>query len=792
MGAPLSFLDHHLRWGNSLIGADVRTVEAAIQRTASGQFGLFAGPFAGLLDLTGVMIQIAEQADSTLADVRRSAEDFAGFQASLTPYKQVLDLWVSQYFGNQAGLEFLTLFGGEVVPALKGQRPVSAPQQAAIERARDLWREKRFFHWDLEFPEVFIDLARRDWAENPGFDAVIGNPPYVRSLRLKDADPAVWAYYSRIYQAAAKREFDIYLCFVELAARLLNVNGHSGMILPNKWFTTQVGESLRSLLASRRIAEYIVDFGPFQVFESVTTYTCLLFLAGTPQEQLRVAALDAADGGLQPVPGKSGAWQEAMVAAQSLGSNPWTFVLGSANTLLAGLAELPRLEEIANVFKGTGTSADSVFMMERQGNRFYSRSLNAWMELEEEIMRPSLTGRDVDRYEYQPEHYLLFPYQSLGKDWRLLAPEDMGARYPKAWAYLNHPINREILEGRDRGKFKKRNDWYCHSYPRNMSFLGQPKLVLPDVAGQAEFGCDFEGRYIIDTVYGIRLREAIEITLPALAALLNSSLMTFFLRQTGTDLRGGYFRMKTAYLNPFPLPKIAFTTPAAERQALAAEGRRLYAEYRASGDASAVMAWVEGNLTSPPAPLLSGARRGEGSERARATAFADSGVSRGEGGAGAEHPLGDREKGSESKVLHTKVPGHVIELARKLRQQQTRAEELLWMCLRNRMLNGLKFRRQHPLGRYIADFYCAEKRLVIELDGAVHRHPDQQAYDQIQQQEIEARGLIVLRLRNQQVEYDLEHALDLIADVATRGLVALPPTLPPLSSPYVERRGGRG
>jgi methylase of polypeptide subunit release factors len=55
---------------------------------------------------------------------------------------------------------------------------VSPAHQAAIEQARALWQEKRFFHWDLEFPEVFVDLERRDWAENPGFDAVIGNPPY--------------------------------------------------------------------------------------------------------------------------------------------------------------------------------------------------------------------------------------------------------------------------------------------------------------------------------------------------------------------------------------------------------------------------------------------------------------------------------------------------------------------------------------------------------------------------------------------------------------------------------------
>ena len=126
VGAPLSFLDHHLRWGNSVIGADVRTVERAMRGevreskataesrrlaeargeapatpSAATQFGLFQGPFAGLLDLTAVMIEVAERSDTTLADVQGSAEAYAAFQSQLLPYKQALDLWVSQWFDDE-------------------------------------------------------------------------------------------------------------------------------------------------------------------------------------------------------------------------------------------------------------------------------------------------------------------------------------------------------------------------------------------------------------------------------------------------------------------------------------------------------------------------------------------------------------------------------------------------------------------------------------------------------------------------------------------------------------------
>ncbi|MFC1798046.1 endonuclease domain-containing protein [Patescibacteria group bacterium] len=61
-------------------------------------------------------------------------------------------------------------------------------------------------------------------------------------------------------------------------------------------------------------------------------------------------------------------------------------------------------------------------------------------------------------------------------------------------------------------------------------------------------------------------------------------------------------------------------------------------------------------------------------------------------------------------------PRYIVELSKELRQKQTESEEILWEVLRNRKLNNLKFRRQHPFGRYIADFYCDEIKLVIELD----------------------------------------------------------------------------
>jgi len=88
---------------------------------------------------------------------------------------------------------------------------------------------------------------------------------------------------------------------------------------------------------------------------------------------------------------------------------------------------------------------------------------------------------------------------------------------------------------------------------------------------------------------------------------------------------------------------------------------------------------------------------------------------------------------------------------RELRQEATPAERALWLMLRNFSLEGRKFRRQHSIGPFIADFCCVPEKLVIELDGQVHFNPGTQDYDHQRQQYLEREGYIVLRFENKQV-----------------------------------------
>lgn len=105
------------------------------------------------------------------------------------------------------------------------------------------------------------------------------------------------------------------------------------------------------------------------------------------------------------------------------------------------------------------------------------------------------------------------------------------------------------------------------------------------------------------------------------------------------------------------------------------------------------------------------------------------------------------------------APGESFEKARELRNRGTPSERLLWERLRNKQLDGYKFRRQHPVSIFIVDFYCHELKFVIELDGEYHLSPQQQAKDMDRTEILRSNGLQVIRFNNDEVETDLNRVL---------------------------------
>ena len=103
--------------------------------------------------------------------------------------------------------------------------------------------------------------------------------------------------------------------------------------------------------------------------------------------------------------------------------------------------------------------------------------------------------------------------------------------------------------------------------------------------------------------------------------------------------------------------------------------------------------------------------------------------------------------------------------SRQLRRNQTDAEKALWRLLRGHSLAGFKFRRQHPVGGYIADFACLERKLIIELDGG--QHAEQTAYDQMREAKLQALGFRTIRIWNNQLLQEKEATATVILEALT-------------------------
>ena len=262
IGAPLSFLDHHLKCGNSVIGTTVQEIEAELAKQSKGHAGtLFGGPFQGLLSATAHIEELRRIPDATVEEAERSHSLYADFERAHAPYKAALDIWVSQYFGNAKAREYLTLAGGDLVEQIhSGGKRLSEEYQKAITEGERIGAENHFFHWDLEFPEAFVDLGRSAWRlkHEQGFDAVVGNPPWGAEF-----SGTALPYIRLSFESAAKGVVDKFAAFLEAAHRLGSLGGYSSLLLPDIFLLKNYPAIRKYMLANSQIAE-IVHWGmPF-------------------------------------------------------------------------------------------------------------------------------------------------------------------------------------------------------------------------------------------------------------------------------------------------------------------------------------------------------------------------------------------------------------------------------------------------------------------------------------------------------------------------------------------------
>jgi hypothetical protein len=430
------------------------------------------------------------------------------------------------------------------------------------------------FDWEKEFPEIFaggkgrtlsVTRGGREAASpdrDGGFDAVIGNPPYIRIQTMKEWAPLEVEFYKRAFAAAGKGNYDIYVVFVEKGLSLLNGRGRLGFILPHKFFNAQYGEALRNLLAEGKHLAGVVHFGDAQVFSGATTYTCLLFLEKAGADACRFTKVDNLDAWQKTSQGTEGA-----IPAGSITAAEWNFTVGRGADLFEKLRRMPlKLGDVArHIAQGIRTSANEVYVLDMVSSKgdiivAHSKQLDRDVELERKSVSLFLQGREIKPYRILPSgKVVIIPYRQEIGNAKLIPAKEFQEMFSRTFSYLHE--NRRHLEERERGRMQGLS-WYAYVYPKNIDVMGLPKILVPDIANRASFALDETGEYAFTSGYGITLKNTVVESLKYILGLLNSKVLDFFLKKISTTMRGGFFRYFTQFIEQLPIRPIDFTDPA--------------------------------------------------------------------------------------------------------------------------------------------------------------------------------------------------------------------------------------
>jgi len=627
---PLNFLDHHLRCGNSLIGARINDLnhlpslkgkQKKIEEQEE-QLVLFdKDRFSE--DITSVIKgfhSIEEMPSEKLSDIKAKEKTFHKLTEELDRYREIANLWTSLFFGNnleEKEQEFeellqdqfryqMNIFGSESEVAIKKkpkagisgriygfvvsslQSPDRKVQISALasllEKSEAISRDKNFFHWELEFPEVFFNKDGSP-KENPGFDCVIGNPPYVRIQKMEEESTKK---YLRTYQTTHKN-YDIYIPFVERGLTMLNSKGYFGYIMPNKFLQAEYGEKLRKYLCANKRLRSILNFGHNQIFsEEATNYTCLLFLAGEVQNSFGYIEIQPLSD-INAIPSIFASINDdkrvktGIYSPEEFSYMPWVFGLGNEAQLLDKIKKisLPLGELVDRIIVGLQTSADKVFIMDisnKRGNHLslISKSLTKEIDLESIFLKPIISGTDVKRYGIpEKRQYILFPYKTVSGKLELVSEKELENKTPKTHSYLKD--NELLLRNRENGRMNF-DGWYGFIYKKNMDKQEINKLCLPRLINRLQVIYDKNGEYYLDNVdvNGILLNTDSPYRPEYFLSLLNGRLMDFVFKKGSVKFRGEYYSANKQFIAPLPIANIFFTTPEKERRERVAEAIRLY------------------------------------------------------------------------------------------------------------------------------------------------------------------------------------------------------------------------
>jgi hypothetical protein len=399
------------------------------------------------------------------------------------------------------------------------------------------------------------------------FDAVIGNPPYVKLQNFVKvhADMAAWLVSNASgYESTSTGNFDLYLPFIEKGLALLNGEGRMGYIAPNLWPTLEYGEGLRGLIHKGRHLEKWLDFRSFQVFEEATVYTAIQIFSKAPVDEIRLAF--AGDGDISRV-----AWTDddhvLPYDAIALPLKPWLVAPAPVRTMIERLGKealrLDQPENVSGIIVGVQATRNDIYHLRRIGKNRYVRKppsvkgkpkpADEVVEIEDQIMKPLVSGAETKRF-ITPitDTYLLLPYTTEGGKAHLMPAHSLKATYPKAFAYLS----KFETELRKINGAKKASDqtWFRYTYPKNLARQHLAKILVAQLVPSLRLTFDHTGSVCLDNV-------RVNGILPRgdngwyLTGVLNAPVSNYIFKWLGKPKDNGYFEANKQFIAPLPIPK---------------------------------------------------------------------------------------------------------------------------------------------------------------------------------------------------------------------------------------------
>lgn len=418
----------------------------------------------------------------------------------------------------------------------------------------DLYSKLRLFDWNREF-------------DGKRFDAIIGNPPYIRVQNMVQYSNEEYLFYKSDvsgYVTADTELLDKYYLFIERALKLLNTNGVLGYIVPHKFMVLKTGKNLRKMLSDRQCVSQIIHFGTNQVFKGRSTYTCLLFLTESTQKAFQIGFIKDLQHFYANSTDVLQTYEESY-----LSELPWNFLSDNIVSTIEKLGDKCKpLDSFVDIFVGVQTSADTIYIIkvEREDEKFaYFLDKEGHEQLiEKDILHPCIYDVQLTKYQkILPNCKIIFPYQYKEGKIKLYLYDEMKHFYPKCLEYLEtfkDELNRRSIQKRDE------TNWYQYGRSQSIKRFATGEHLIWSVLST-------KGNYVYDQsqitftgggngpFYGIEKKNDTKLSLFYIQALLNHWLLEQIVKSKASTFRGGYYSHGKQFIAKLPIYDINLDDP---------------------------------------------------------------------------------------------------------------------------------------------------------------------------------------------------------------------------------------